>query len=273
MQDRQIRKTRGPSLDEMMKAGERAEDVAIATTDDPVNRAQKIMMRGLERLCINLPDTVVWIIKERAWEGRYYKIKGDTFPITSFKELVEARLPWGLELTMDDLLFYCRKHKEATRLILEMALPAAGNVGAPEGNRNAAKSEENKGSITTIASAKDRGRKYVISRLKRDRPELAQKVISGEMTANEAAIEAGFRKRMVSMPADPAELIKAMQKRLKARVVVLDEQAEEVVISTASDPVAMADYMVEAMDTDWVEAFAKALGQALLARKRDAESV
>ncbi len=46
-----------------------------------------------------------------------------------------------------------------------------------------------------ITSKSDRGTSetYTIARLKRDRPALAQKVISGEMSANAAAIEAGFR--------------------------------------------------------------------------------
>ena len=41
---------------------------------------------------------------------------------------------------------------------------------------------------------------YALRRLKRDRPELAHKVIQGEMSANAAAIEAGFRTKTVSVP-------------------------------------------------------------------------
>ena len=48
----------------------------------------------------------------------------------------------------------------------------------------------------------DRGNSesYTVRRLKRDRPELAEKVIEGEMSANAAAIEAGFRTKTVSVP-------------------------------------------------------------------------
>jgi len=42
-----------------------------------------------------------------------------------------------------------RKHQEATRLILEM-VPAVGEVGAPEGNGNAAKDEKNKVDMSTL---------------------------------------------------------------------------------------------------------------------------
>lgn len=43
---------------------------------------------------------------------------------------------------------------------------------------------------------------YVIARLNRDRPDLAEKVRVGELSANAAAIEAGFRRRMITVPAD-----------------------------------------------------------------------
>ena len=36
---------------------------------------------------------------------------------------------------------------------------------------------------------------YTVSRLKRDRPDLFEKVVAGELSANKAAIEAGFRRK------------------------------------------------------------------------------
>ena len=38
-------------------------------------------------------------------------------------------------------------------------------------------------------------REYTVRRLKRDRPDLAELVIGGALSANAAAIEAGFRRR------------------------------------------------------------------------------
>ena len=40
---------------------------------------------------------------------------------------------------------------------------------------------------------------YTLARLKRDRPDLAQRVVDGELSANAAAIEAGFRKRQSNL--------------------------------------------------------------------------
>ncbi len=57
---------------------------------------------------------------------------------------------------------------------------------------------------------KGTSRQYTLARLQRDRPDLAQAVLSGEMSANAAAISAGFRKRSVSVYPDDAQRTIAM---------------------------------------------------------------
>jgi hypothetical protein len=54
------------------------------------------------------------------------------------------------------------------------------------------KKGEEKGRIATLSS---RGRAYILARLDRDRPDLAARVRAHELSANAAAIEAGFRKK------------------------------------------------------------------------------
>lgn len=63
-----------------------------------------------------------------------------------------------------------------------------GRRGAPKGNRNAAKDEdENKCSNITFES-RGTTTDYTLARLKRDHPELAQEVIDGKRSANSAAM-------------------------------------------------------------------------------------
>jgi hypothetical protein len=57
---------------------------------------------------------------------------------------------------------------------------------------------------------------YALRRLKRDRPDLAEKVITGELSANAAAIEAGFRK-----PPSPLKQLRKAWDKASA-----DERAE-----------------------------------------------
>jgi hypothetical protein len=44
---------------------------------------------------------------------------------------------------------------------------------------------------------------YTVRRLKRDRPDLAEMVLDGELSANAAAIEAGFRIKSITIPIHP----------------------------------------------------------------------
>ena len=66
-----------------------------------------------------------------------------------------------------------------------------GEHGGKEGNQNAAKGKENEGdNITSVSSKRGTGATYTLRRLKRDRPDLADKVTAGQMSANAAAIQA-----------------------------------------------------------------------------------
>jgi len=57
-----------------------------------------------------------------------------------------------------------------------------------------ARGEESRGSNATSGSL-GRGRSYTLARLRRDRPELAERVEAGELSANAAAVEAEMRRQ------------------------------------------------------------------------------
>jgi hypothetical protein len=58
--------------------------------------------------------------------------------------------------------------------------------------------------ITNINPSAANDTIYAVRRLKRDRPDLAERVIAGELSPNAAAIEAGFRHSMISVRSDDA---------------------------------------------------------------------
>lgn len=62
------------------------------------------------------------------------------------------------------------------------------------GKRGRPKKGEGKGDNITFSRGTT-GRAYILARLDRDRPDLAEKVRAKKLSANAAAIEAGFRKR------------------------------------------------------------------------------
>jgi hypothetical protein len=57
----------------------------------------------------------------------------------------------------------------------------------------------------------------MLARLKRDAPELAERVVRGEITAHEAAVQAGFRQHMVQHPATLEGYLASIQKYLSER--------------------------------------------------------
>lgn len=64
--------------------------------------------------------------------------------------------------------------------------------------------EEGKGSDTTFHVG--RNATYLVSRLKRDEPELAQQVLTGKISANAAAVQAGIRHAYIRVRADDVQL-------------------------------------------------------------------
>ncbi len=152
---------------------------------DRINKLQQTMAEGGKKAFDLVPTYLANIIKDREWEKRYNR-KGKSF--TSFEAFISADLWEGLETSVDELLVYCRKRKDVQKLI-NTEIKAIEKTAHDE-----------RGLFTRIDIVKTVGGNnptYALKRLKRDRPDLADKVIAGELSANAAAIKAGFRKKQV----------------------------------------------------------------------------
>jgi hypothetical protein len=100
-------------------------------------------------------------------------------------------------------------------LIREL-VPAA-DTHAKAGAKGGRGKKANEGTIkagSNTTSFQERGTTYQLRRLKRDRPDLAKKVVAGEITGNAAAIQAGFRQRLIQHPATVDGFIQAATKHL-----------------------------------------------------------
>lgn len=135
------------------------------------------------------PKLLRRIIDERAWESRRVPGKG-IVTMGSLRELVTTApiTGWGedpakIESVIRDDAEVLAMWREAMK----------GKPGRP-------KQEGETSRNPTQYKTADRGRAYDLSRLQREAPELFAKVAAGEISANAAAIKAGFRKR--KMPLD-----------------------------------------------------------------------
>lgn len=132
------------------------------------------------------PKLLRRIIDERAWESRRVPGKG-IVTMQSLRELVTTApiTGWGEDPAKIEAVI--RDDAE----VLAMWEKEMRLKPGPKPKHQDAESVDN---VNRTAS-KGNSRAYTVTRLQREAPELFAKVAAGEMSANAAAIEAGFRKR------------------------------------------------------------------------------
>jgi len=130
------------------------------------------------------PKLLRRIIDERAWESRRVPGKG-IVTMQSLRELVTTPpvTGWGEEPSKIEAVI--RDDAEVLAMWREAMKGRAGRPKADDKTRR----------NPTALKTDDRGRAYDLSRLQRARPDLFAQVAAGALSANAAAIEAGFRRR------------------------------------------------------------------------------
>jgi hypothetical protein len=134
----------------------------------------------------------------------------------SFVSFVTTSPPEGLGSTIGKLEVWMKeKMPKYRKAFKDSKIPVIAKQGRPN------KDKENPDNIRFNSYGTSES--YTIARLKRDDPALARRVINGEISANEAAIQAGIRKKYVSVQATPEAFAK------KARQIFNDAQLDEIV--------------------------------------------
>ena len=166
------------------------------------------------------------VIETDAWRERVEERTGDTFGFVTFPEFVTARPLDGLGMTVPEIEAILKVYEEHDTLRL-LREACKGNHGGDRRSEQAP--------IKRINGALDpkRGpnrRDATLARLHRDSPGLYDRVVAGELSANRAAIQAGFRKPTASIPVDtPEAAVTALLRRFDrdALLAVLRAQLEE----------------------------------------------
>jgi hypothetical protein len=154
-------------------------------SDDDVELLQQLIMHGGTQALSLVPAALRKVIRERQWRDRQDR---NGKPFTSFEAFVTGKLWQGLETSIDDLRVHCRKAPDVLKLILAEMDPGR------EHRRPTKQEETDKGDNVTF-NQRGNSATYTLKRLKRDRPDLFQQAIGGQLSVNQAALEAGFRKK------------------------------------------------------------------------------
>ena len=163
--------------------------------------AQDCLSRG-EGAFGALPSVVKSMIRDEVWKHLTDK-EGECF--ADFPSFVEYSLWWGLETSYDRLIEFCKDDAECRQMLLEQ-MTVSPNPGGNGSNQYSSKGDN----VTFAPNPRGNSAAHTLRRLKRDNPELAERVVNGELSANAAAIEAGFRKPTITLK--PTNPVRAAEK-------------------------------------------------------------
>lgn len=149
----------------------------------------------------SLPGLVKRVITEEMWPERVVRITHETARFKSFAEFVTTPPPAGLGTNVETLERLCRDDAEALTLLRQVTTRPRG------GDTRSAEAAINTYNVSIDRNAHGNARAYTLDRLSRERPDLYQQVVDKELTANAAAIEAGWRKRKIQLEPEPQSVI------------------------------------------------------------------
>lgn len=130
---------------------------------------------------VNIPGLIKRIVQEDLWA--HYERTDGMQEFTTFPEFVEK----GLGTNIASLQHLCRDDNEALD-VLDRAVVAS--PGRPRKNVD---------NVNIIRRPTGNSASQAIRRLRRDRPDLHARVITGELSPNEAMLAAGWRRKRISM--------------------------------------------------------------------------
>ena len=176
-------------------------DGAKGYTVNSMHHALKGGTLGLKEM----PGLIKDAIREKVWEGWVDIHTQQRYSQPDFETFITTPILEGLGATIDQIMALCEKDIEAQQLIQS---ELKRGPGAPLGNTNNRYSSKEED--TTFNNVKDCKAKAPVGntraaglrRLEKDRPDLLADVIAGNKAVNSAMIEAGFRKKTVTVPVD-----------------------------------------------------------------------
>ena len=178
------------------------------------NSAVTCLSQALSDGVGGLAHVPVWletVLECEYWRERVRPGTGEVIKFDRFEDFVSEKVYWGLGSTVQQLKNLLRDNPKLIDL-MDKAMQRTAADNEPVNIINGSTRPQG----TTAAAA--------IRRLRKDRPDLHAKVIAGELSAHAAAIEAGFRKRTVTLPADPPSLADTIIRRYpEAAKIIADK--------------------------------------------------
>lgn len=147
----------------------------------------------------HVPGLLKRVLKENRWQRRIVSETGEVVEFSTFAEFVNTTPPIGLGTQPDELFHLCADDPEALDLLTHALTARPGGSG---NNQYASGIHDN---VMNSTGEQGNTATYALRRLRRERPDLHQRVLSCEMSPHAAMVKAGFRKRYMQVPDDPKD--------------------------------------------------------------------
>lgn len=156
------------------------------------------------------PGALISVIRDDAWKRRWIGSLGKEVIFDRFLDFVTASPLEGLGAKPEQLRALCSDDPEALAM-LEGALK--GEHGGDHGNQYTGGKSDN---VRVATDQRDYGNKraYLVERLQRERPDLFDEVVAKRTSAHRAAIDAGWVRPTMSVPAEPVAMAQTLRRRL-----------------------------------------------------------
>lgn len=143
----------------------------------------------------DVPALIKRVIKEDLWQMRVLPGTGETVVFKRFEAFLRAAPPEGLGTDYKTLHKLCADDLETVVL-----LERTKTLRKQGGDRKSKNFKDD--NVNFEKASKGNSLEYALNRLRRHRPDLHGQIIKGEMSVNQAMIQAGFRKQPVQISCD-----------------------------------------------------------------------
>lgn len=146
----------------------------------------------------DVPGLLKRIILEDMWRERVVQETGEIAPFERFVDFIQTKPLEGLGTDRKTLERLCADDKEALNLLTKATTGKPGDNQYTVVNDNVMNHDNaEQGNSAT----------YALRKLRTDAPALHRLVIAGELSPHAAMVEAGFRRKTVSIPVDDVRAI------------------------------------------------------------------
>jgi hypothetical protein len=150
----------------------------------------RLALRDGEAGLSDVPLVLKNVLRDQRWRERRIKT-GEVIKFDHFEEFVARKPLEGLGADMGLIKRICDGDSEAMDLLDRATQREAGRPKEMDNNV-----------IHLESKPKGNSEAYALRRLRKDRPDLHARVLSGEFSAHGAMVKAGFRKKLLTVPLD-----------------------------------------------------------------------